>query len=511
MTLPLRPREHHFEDLFERPKLVEDKAPDPAEPRPSPLLRADGKPIGLRRYCEIVTPAWRWDWAHLRYIDSVLDQVTAGKLKRVIIELPPRHGKTEKVTVRHPAYRLELSPGLRIILAAHTDKLAHKFSRKILRIVRSRVELSSEKTAADDWETAEGGGVRAVGVGTGIAGLPADLALIDDPFKSRKEAYSESFRDRVWEWYTEDLYTRLEPNAALVITMTRRHEDDLVGRILASENVADWVVVRLPALAEEEDPLGRRVGRALCPDRYNEAALDKIRKDMGEISFASLYQQRPAPAEGLIFKAEWFRYFTTPDHPIIENGIAVRTLPPVYNSHLQSWDMTFKDKSDSDFVAGHFGSRLGTDCFLRDRIHKRLDFPATLAAVYEMSRRHPEAQLKLIEDRANGPAIIATARAKLSGLVAVEPEGDKVSRAHSVMPMFEAGQVWFPHPQIAPWIREVTLELIRFPYGANDDDVDALVHMLRRFDKQIRSGMSENGKADPAEPNEAHRVATQPY
>jgi hypothetical protein len=119
--------------------------------------------------------------------------------------------------------------------------------------------------------------VRAVGVGEGVAGLPGDLILIDDPIKNRKEAYSETFRNALWEWYTEDIYTRLEPGGAIVITMTRRHEDDLVGRILASEDAKDWVVIRLPALAEEDDELGRRVGEALCPERYDEKTLKKIR------------------------------------------------------------------------------------------------------------------------------------------------------------------------------------------------------------------------------------------
>lgn len=501
-------RDHPLEEEFERPRPAQQEPDD--TPATSPLRRANGKPIGLRGYCELVTPTWRWDWKHLVKIDEVLDAVERGQLKRVIIELPPRHGKTEKTTVRHPGYRLELRPDLRIILAAHTDKLAQKFSRKILRIVRGRIELSSEKQAADDWETVEGGGVRAVGVGTGIAGLPGDLILVDDPFKSRKEAYSETYRERVWEWFKEDLYTRLEPNAAMVITMTRRHEDDLVGRILASEDASDWTVIRLPALAEEDDPLGRRVGEALCPDRYDETALEKIRNTIGEISFTSLYQQRPAPAKGLVFQSEWFKFYTTRDHPIVENGFSVARLPLAFNSHLQSWDMSFKDKADSDFVSGQFWSRLGADCFFRARTHKRLDFPATLEAVRTMTRQYPEAQLKLVEDKANGPAVIATARTKISGLVAVEPEGDKVSRAWAVTPMFEAGNVWFPHPAIAPWIREVILELIRFPFGTNDDDVDALTQALRRFQRQIGDGVNESGAPDPAA-SEAAKVASARY
>lgn len=486
----LRLREHPLEDAFEIPP-----RPDPAavaEPEPEasrhPLCRGDGHPIGLGAYSELVTPAWRWDWPHLRYVDRILDQVTSGALKRVIIELPPRHGKTEKATIRNPAYRLELDPALRIIVSAYNGKLAQKFSRKIRRIARGRVELSEERNAAEDWETTAGGGVRAVGVGEGIAGLPGDLILVDDPIKNREEAYSQTYRDKVWEWYSEDLYTRLEPGGAIVITMTRRHEDDLVGRILASEDGGEWTVIRLPALAEDEDPLGRPMGAALCPDRYDEKALAKIRRVLGDVSFSSLYQQRPAPASGLIFKSAWFRYYTTPEHPIKD----VPQLPPVFNSHMQSWDMSFKDKKSSDKVSGLVLSRLGADVYLRDRSNARRDFVATITEVRRMTKLWPMALLKLVEDKANGPAVISILRSSIPGLVPVEPKGDKVARAHAVTPMMEAGNVWFPHPAIAPWVEELTLELLQFPFGANDDDVDALTQALLRFVAQI------NGEPDPA-------------
>jgi predicted phage terminase large subunit-like protein len=509
MSAPaFRMREHPLDGAMER-RTAPERASDNAM-GVSAVKRADGTPIGLRAYCEAVTPAWTWDWPHLLYIDLILDRVTSGELKFVILDVPPRHGKTEKVTVRNPAYRLELDPSLRIILAAYNSKTARKFSRKIRRVAQGRIALSKERNAAEDWETETGGGVRAAGVGEGIAGLPGDLILIDDPIKSHEEADSETYRDKVWEWYLEDLYTRLEPGGAIVITMTRRHEDDLVGRILASEDGPNWTVIKFPALAKEDDVLGRQVGEALCPDRYDEKALAKIRKVLGERRFASLYQQEPSPAKGLIFNSEYFRFYTTPDRPIIEKGQAVPTLPVVWHSHLQSWDMSFKDKSDADFVAGHKWSRLGADCYLTGRKHARMDFPATIAAVLDFTRRHPEARLKLVEDKANGPAVISTLRHKISGLVAVEPEGDKVARAWSVTPMLEAGNVWLPHPQIAPWVLGFILECVRFPLGTNDDDVDAMVQALRRLDMQINQGLNEASAQDAdAVISEAAQVATQ--
>lgn len=509
MSARYRVRDGTFGDAFAIPPIAVDESDTPEAPedaKPNELLKRNGQPIGLGAYSKLVTPAWRWDVPHLKLIDSVLDRVQRGELRFVIIELPPRHGKTEKASVRQPAYRLELTPALPIIVAAYNDKFAQKISRKIRRLVRGRVELSQEKNAADDWETSEGGGVRAVGVGTGIAGLPAGLILLDDPFKSRKEAYSESYRDRVWEWFTEDLYTRLEPDGAIVVTMTRRHEDDLVGRLLASENGSDWTVIRLPALAEDNDPLGRKEGEALWPERFDEKALAKIRATIGEVSFASLYQQRPSPAEGHIFKSAWWRFYTTKDHPIIEDGRAVPYLPDVFDSHLQSWDMSFKDKTDANPVSGLFGSRLGANCYLRDRIHGAMDFVKSCTAVIEMTARHPEAVRKLVEDKANGPAVIAQLRNRIPGMVPVEPDGDKVNRAYAVTPIFESGNVWFPHPAIAPWINAVILELLHFPIGMTDDDVDALTQMLNRFMLEIGTG-GEVPRVEDFQYSEAAQVA----
>jgi predicted phage terminase large subunit-like protein len=451
------------------------------------LFNPDGSPIGIQDYCKVVTPAWNWEWAHLRYIDSVLDRVTSGELKRVIIECPTRIGKTEKVNVRYPAQRLELNPELPIMVMGYNEKFARRLSRKIYKIVSPRLQMSN-RTAADDWETAAGGGIRAAGVGVGIAGLPAGLILIDDPTKNREDAYSQAHRDKVWEWYTEDVYTRLEPDGAIVITMARRHEDDLVGRILASEDAAEWTVIRLPALAEEDDPLGRPVGAALCPERFDEEAYARMRRVIGEVSFSALQQQRPTPASGLIFQMDQIRYYTTPEHPIKNpDGTLVPTLQLAgrWDDFFQSWDMSYKDNSTSDFVSGQVWGRRGVDAYCVDRVNKRMAFIESVSAVKTMTVKWPKAHLKLVEDKANGPAIISSLRSEVTGLVPITPEGDKVSRAWAVTPLFEGGNVWFPHPQIAPWVKAVVLQMVQFPFGANDDDVDSLTQALRRIQKKI--------------------------
>lgn len=423
----------------------------------------------------------------MRAIDAVLDKVTSGEIKRLIIVTGTRIGKTEKVTVRYPAMRLEADPSLNVIVTGYNDRFARRLSRKILRLVRHRVPMAVDKQGAGEWETAAGGGLIAAGVGVGVAGLPAGLIMMDDPTKSRKDAYSKAHRDAVWEWYLEDVYTRLEPNGAVVLTMARRHEDDLVGRILASEDADSWTVLHMPALSEGEgDPLGRPEGAAICPERFDEKAYARMRRAQGEAAFSALQQGSPAPASGLIFQGDWVRYYTVPEHPIIEDGFAVPVIPTGgWTSQLQSWDMSFKDKASSDFVAGHVWKRRGANCYLVDRTHGRLNFPATINAVLDMCDKHPTVALKLVEDKANGPAVISSLQSEITGLVGVEPEGDKVSRANAVTSMWEAGNVWLPHPAIAPWVTGFVLEHLQFPLGVHDDDVDAGTQALRRFQQQI--------------------------
>ncbi len=356
-----------------------------------------------------VSPSMHWDWKHQQYIYERLKAVTSGECKRLMIFLPPRHGKSELVTVRYAGWRIKQDPTLNVILGSYNQRLANRFSRKIRRVLSddagnagtlacidaaaSRADVVNRKSHAGgtgmagkgarvptnqespfpftarranseaEWETSKGGGLRAVGVGGGVTGFGAGLIVIDDPVKSRAEAESPTYRDKIWEWFNDDLYTRLEPNGAIILIQTRWHEDDLAGRLLREmqeEDGEQWEVINLPALAEagftaetqrrgedeEEltgmkgmvkngretpipfnssipvnssqrlsvsavqisgDPLGRAQGEALCPERYDEAALERLRRKLGSYSFAALYQQRPVPAEGGLFKRAWFK------------------------------------------------------------------------------------------------------------------------------------------------------------------------------------------------------------
>lgn len=257
------------------------------------------------------TPQFVWNWKYLLKIRQHLNKVTEGTTKRLMLFLPPRHGKSEMVTVRYPAWMIERDPTRRVIVGSYNQTLADKFSRKTRRIAIERgVALSKDRTAVADWETTQGGGLRSIGVGGGITGHGANLIVIDDPVKSREESSSQVYRDKVYDWYTDDLYTRLEPGGSIILIMTRWHEDDLAGRILNSEDGENWEVINLPAIAEENDQLGREVGEPLCPDRYDLKELRKIRIVLGR-SWWALYQQRPQEQEGEMFKRSWFEMVTT--------------------------------------------------------------------------------------------------------------------------------------------------------------------------------------------------------
>ncbi len=276
------------------------------QPRNYTALKREQARRDFGRFCPFVTPQFVWDWQHLAYIRQHLDSVTSGDIDRLMLFVPPRHGKSEMTTIRYPVWRIADALDMRVIIGAYNQTLANKFSRKARRIATDYgLSLSNERTAVEDWETTQGGGMRAVGVGGGITGQGGNLIIIDDPVKNREEANSETYRDKVWDWYTDDLYTRLEPGGAIILIMTRWHEDDLAGRILASDDAPNWTVISLPALAEEADPLGRQPGAALCPQRYDEGQLERIHSVLGN-SFYALYQQRPVAPEGEMFKRGWF-------------------------------------------------------------------------------------------------------------------------------------------------------------------------------------------------------------
>ena len=414
-----------------------------------------------------VNPSWDWQAVHIRFLLAHLRQVTDGQVRRLMLFMPPRHAKSETVTVRYSVWNLERNPHERVIIGAYNQVLANLFSRKARRIARLRgFALADDKVAVDEWETSAGGGFKAVGVGSGVTGRGGELIVIDDPVKSREEAESQAYRDRVYDWYTNDLYTRLEPHGKIICIMTRWHDDDLAGRILAGEDGPNWKVVSLPAIAEADEPpmpdgLGRKAGEPLWPARFDLAALEETRRVLGS-SWYALYQQRPQAAEGAIFKRDWFRY--------------VDRLPDDLPSKAFYFDTAYGEKETQDYsTAVIVGRDKEFNYYVVPVMRERREFPDLVALALHV-RNVWKVPVK-VENKASGKSLVQSLRKLGVPAIELDPGGkDKVARAYSITEWFESGKVFFVRHPLLPILED---ELLRFPSAKHDDLVDAMVMGLR--------------------------------
>ncbi|PWV90246.1 putative phage terminase large subunit-like protein [Paenibacillus cellulosilyticus] len=434
---------------------------------------------------------------HLDVLTNTLERVSSGELRRVIVTMPPRHGKSEVVSKKFPAWHIGRNPEDEMIISSYSIDLSRGFSRLARDTLAANTavfetEVDPDNKGAESWGVkGHRGGLNAAGVGGPITGKGARIAIIDDPIKNAEEANSQVMRQKVWDWYTSTLYTRLTPDGRIVVVMTRWHEDDLVGRLLKKEeeDIAAgvhegerWTVINFPALAEADDYLGRDPDEPLWPEYgFDAKRLAQIRRDVGSYVFNALYQQRPSAAEGAMLKRHWWQYYT------------FDPTRKAYDEMVQSWDCTFKDSDGSDYVVGQVWGRIGANKYLLDQVRARMDINATMQAITQLSAKWPRAKLKLVEDKANGPAVIQMLRNKIGGLVPVNPEGGKIARASAVAPEIEAGNVFLPEG--AAWVSDFVEECAAFPRGAHDDQVDAMTQAINRLQYRFiaQPGPEEKG------------------
>lgn len=447
--------------------------------------------LSLSSFLPYTTPGYLMGWVHAEIcgkLDKFLADVQAQKSPRLIICMPPRSGKSQIVSRAFPAYAFGRHPDLQFIATSYSADLSQRFSRDVQRYIDSDeyravfpdVRLATKGEGgyirtADLFEiVGRKGAYRSAGVGGGITGQGADILLIDDPLKDRAEANSTTVRNALWDWYTSTAYTRLSPGGGVIVMSTRWHLDDLVGRLLDHDKAGDgdhWEVVNYPAIAEADEE-HRKEGEALHPERYPIEALLKIKAAVGSNDWNALYQQHPVPSTGAVFKREWIQHWDA------------ATLPTKFDATCMSWDMTFKDSKNSDFVVGQLWGRKGASFFLLDQFRGRWDFVKTVAQFKLAREKYPHVLRKLVEDKANGSAIISALKDAVPGIVPVTPKESKEARASAITALLEAKNVYLPPPAQYPWVADDLIpELLSFPAGAHDDQVDCLTQALSDLHK----------------------------
>lgn len=418
---------------------------------------------------------------HHRLIARHLEAVERGDITRLMIFMPPRAGKSMLVSEFFPAWYLGRNPSHYLIAATYAQELADDFGRKVRNQIgdptfqqifpgctlkgdsqASKRFHVTQKAPGDALATELDGAYFATGIGGPMSGRGSHLLLIDDAVKNREEAESPTIRQRNKDWYTSTAYTRLMPGGKIVVVMTRWHDDDLAGWLLATQPHEKWTVLCLPAIAEVEDEIGRQPGDPLWPEAYPLESLEKIKLSIGSRDWTALYQQRPAPAEGGIFKAAWFRRYAARQDD--------------YLQVVQSWDTAIKaDQLNDPSVCLTFGVKPDGYDLLEARV-QRLEYPDLKRRVVAQAEAFgPDAIL--IEDKASGQQLIQDLRRDSTlPIIGILPEKDKVTRASGVSALVEAGRLFLPTQ--APWLTDFESELLTFPNAPHDDQVDALSQFL---------------------------------
>lgn len=477
----------------------------------SPALM-DRELVRRRGLKEFVRVAWPrvvsaplvWGW-HMDAICEHLEALYRREIRDLVVNIPPSFAKSTMCSVLFPAWCWAQAPSHAFITASFAARLALRDARKTRTLVESEwwrarwpsvqvVDDRSAPAAAGEYATTAGGLRYATTVRGSVTGYHGDINIIDDPIDPRGAALlSGSELDDVLEWWSETMSTRhrdLSTGARLLV-MQRIHERDLTS---AFERKGATMLC-LPMRHERAHPHRyardprTEDGELLCPARAPEEAVRALEEELGPRGTAAQLQQRPAPAGGAVFREDWFRFWI--DFP--------------EGQQTQSWDMNFKETSDGSHVAAGLWVEKGPDHYLVDEVFDRMDFVRTVAAVEALSERYPQARRKLIEAKANGPAVVALLRNKIPGFELVEPFGGagKVGRANAAQPLVAGGNVWLPHPTLArypdgrvgaPWVKAFLHDVTTFPAGASDDRVDQMTQYLnhrRAYASKLKAAMDK--------------------
>lgn len=434
---------------------------------------------------------------HIEAICEHLEAVTRGEIRQLLINMPPRHMKSLAVSVFWPVWTWTQNPAFRWLFASYAQSLSTRDSLKCRRLIESPwhqqkwghlYRLADDQNLKMRFDNTATGYRIATSVGGLTTGEGGDAVVVDDPHNVL-EALSDLKRERALTWWDQSMSTRLNDPATgvKVIVMQRVHERDLSGHVLEQ---GGYEHLCLPARYEPttyvtgigwQDPRTEH-DELLWPARFSEQDIAALERSLGSYAAAGQLQQRPSPGSGGVLKRDWWQFYTE--------------MPKSFDKMVLSWDMTFKDTKGSDFVVGQVWGRIGADAYLLDQTRARLDFPATLKAFQSQVLKWPDATAKYVEDKANGPAVIAMLRRIIAGITAVNPQGGKEARAAAVSPVIESGNVYLPAPSIAPWIDGFIEECAAFPNGAHDDQVDAMTQALSKLIVKPRAQVRARGGAN---------------
>jgi len=476
--------------------------------KPDPMIAVDREIIaeeGLRGFIEyawpLIEPAdLMWNW-HIDAICEHLEAVSRDELRKLIINIPPGSMKSLSVSVFWPAWEWTWRPSERFMFASYDAGLSRRDAARMRDVVESPwyqdrwgpIRFKDAQSGVGEFYNEQGGMRLSTSIKGKITGRHVNKQVVDDPIKpievTGSAAVAQAALETVSNWWRGTMSTRKLQRSARIIIMQRLHEGDLAGLMIEE---GDYTLLRLPMRCEIDDLCvtrwfrdPRKEGELLWPERFPEEEVRTLERDLGPQAAAAQLQQSPAPAAGDIFKRDYISY-----HSIDFSNLG----PKDKYRFTLSWDCTFKESKRSDYVVGQVWASRGSDCYLVDQVRKKMGFAETCKAIRNMKIKWPKARSILIEDKANGSAIIETLSKDMQGIIPVNPSGGKESRAAAVEPMWEAGNVHIPDPKASPWVIGFEKELLTFPSAKHDDQVDAmtqsLVYLHKRAGGRLRRAMA---------------------
>jgi predicted phage terminase large subunit-like protein len=450
------------------------------------LLRTDLASFIAKIFAQVapgVTYLSNW---HINAIAWYLQLVAAGQIKRLLITMPPRSLKSIATSVAFPAWILGRDPSRRVVCISYASELAVKHANDCRAVMEAdwyqalfpRTRIHRRKNTEHEVRTSQNGYRLATTTGGTLTGRGGNIIIIDDPIKA-SEAASEQIRAKVNAWFDESLLSRLDNKTedAIILVMQRLHVDDLAGHVLQK---GGWVHLNLPAISEFESSIQtgpnqhylRRLGEVLHQAREPKSVLDELKIAMGSSAFSAQYQQAPVPPGGNMIRWEWFETYAE--------------MPPLGPNEkiVTSWDTASKPTELADYTVGITFQTAGEHIFIRNVVRERLDYPSLVRRVLaERERWKPTALL--IEDKGSGTSLIQDLRSRFVPVIPILPEGDKIIRMSAQSAVIESGAVYLP--KRADWLDDFRAEIIAFPYGQFDDQVDALSQGLRWITGRRRS------------------------